>query len=192
MCGIAGILLREGANTRHLSAIEPMLATLHHRGPDGKGIWLDRASGVALGHRRLAIVDLSEAGHQPMLSEDENLVITFNGEIYNFTTLRPGLEAKGHRFRGNSDTEVMLAAFESYGIEAALKQFSGMFAAGIWDRKQRLLHLVRDRLGEKPLYIALADSALLFASELKAILAYPGFDPVVDRRALAMMLRRGW
>lgn len=90
MCGIAGILLHEGANTRHLSAIEPMLATLHHRGPDGRGIWLDRESGVALGHRRLAIVDLSEAGHQPMLSESENLVITFNGEIYNFTALRPG------------------------------------------------------------------------------------------------------
>jgi len=192
MCGIAGILLTHAANPRHLAAINAMTTTLEHRGPDGEGIWLDRGGGVALGHRRLAIVDLSDAGHQPMLSEDENLVITFNGEIYNFTTLRPGLEAKGHRFRGNSDTEVMLAAFESYGIEAALKQFSGMFAAGIWDRKQRLLHLVRDRMGEKPLYIALADSALLFASELKAILAYPGFNPVVDRRALAMMLRRGW
>jgi asparagine synthase (glutamine-hydrolysing) len=192
MCGIAGILLTHAANRSHLVAIDAMTATLDHRGPDGKGIWLDREGGVALGHRRLAIVDLSDAGHQPMLSEDENLVMTFNGEIYNFATLRPGLEAKGHRFRGNSDTEVMLAAFESYGIEEALKLFSGMFAAGIWDRKHRVLHFVRDRMGKKPLYIALTDGALLFASELKAILAYPGFNPVVDAGALAMMLRQGW
>ena len=192
MCGIAGILLTHAANRSHLAAIDAMTATLNHRGPDGKGIWLDREGGVALGHRRLAIVDLSDAGHQPMLSEDENLVMTFNGEIYNFATLRPELEARGHRFRGNSDTEVMLAAFESYGIEEALKQFSGMFAAGIWDRKHRVLHLVRDRMGKKPLYIALTDGALLFASELKAILAYPGFNPIVDARALAMMLRQGW
>jgi asparagine synthase (glutamine-hydrolysing) len=174
MCGIAGILLTHATNRRDLAAIDGMTATLNHRGPDGRGIWLDREGGIALGHRRLAIVDLSEAGHQPMMSEDENFVITFNGEIYNFAALRPGLEAKGHRFRGTSDTEVMLAAFESYGIEAALKQFSGMFAAGIWDRRHRILHLVRDRMGKKPLYIALAGGVLLFASELKAILAYPG------------------
>jgi asparagine synthase (glutamine-hydrolysing) len=192
MCGIAGILLTRATNPRHLAAIDAMAATLNHRGPDGKGIWLDRDGGIALGHRRLAIVDLSVAGHQPMLSTDESLVMTFNGEIYNFASLRPGLVAKGHRFRGNSDTEVMLAAFESYGIEAALKQFSGMFAAGAWDRKDRVLHLVRDRMGKKPLYVALADGALLFASELKAILAYPDFQPTIDTRALAMVLRQGW
>jgi asparagine synthase (glutamine-hydrolysing) len=192
MCGIAGILLPRVANPRHLAAIDAMAATLNHRGPDGKGIWLDRDRGIALGHRRLAIVDLSEAGHQPMLSADQSLVMTFNGEIYNFAGLRPGLAAKGHRFRGNSDTEVMLAAFESYGIEEALKQFSGMFAAGVWDRRHRVLHLVRDRMGKKPLYIALAGGALLFASELKAILAYPHFQPTVDTQALAMMLRQGW
>ena len=192
MCGIAGILLNPAANRRRLAAIDAMTESLHHRGPDGKGIWLDRQGGIALGHRRLAIVDLSDAGHQPMLSENENLIITFNGEIYNFADLRRGFEARGHRFRGNSDTEVMLAAFESYGIEGALKRFSGMFAAGIWDRKHRVLHLVRDRMGKKPLYIALADDALLFASELKAIIAFPGFTPVVDERALAVMLCRGW
>jgi asparagine synthase (glutamine-hydrolysing) len=192
MCGIAGILLTPAANPRHLAAIDPMAATLNHRGPDSGGIWLDRDGGIALGHRRLAIVDLSDAAHQPMLSSDGKLVMTFNGEIYNFADLRPGLVAKGHRFRSNSDTEVMLAAFESYGIEAALKQFSGMFAAGVWDRKYRVLHLVRDRMGKKPLYVALADGALLFASELKAILAYPNFQPTVDTRALAMMLRQGW
>jgi asparagine synthase (glutamine-hydrolysing) len=192
MCGIVGILLPHAANPRHLAAIDAMTATLNHRGPDGGGIWIDRESGIALGHRRLAIVDLSDAGHQPMLSSDESLVMTFNGEVYNFASLRPGLEAKGHRFRGNSDTEVMLAAFESYGIGAALKQFSGMFAAGVWDRRYRVLHLVRDRMGKKPLYVALADGALLFASELKAILAYPRFQPTVDTKALAMMLRQGW
>jgi asparagine synthase (glutamine-hydrolysing) len=192
MCGIAGILLTRAANPRHLAAIDAMTATLHHRGPDGEGIWLDRDGGVAFGHRRLAIVDLSEAGHQPMLSNSERLAMTFNGEIYNFAGLRLGLKAKGHRFRGNSDTEVMLAAFESFGIGPALAQFSGMFAAGIWDRKHRALHLVRDRMGKKPLYIALADGALLFASELKAILAYPDFRPTVDTQALAMVLRQGW
>jgi asparagine synthase (glutamine-hydrolysing) len=192
MCGIAGILLTRAADPRHLAAIDAMAATLNHRGPDGKGIWADRDGGIALGHRRLAIVDLSDAGHQPMLSTDESLVMTFNGEIYNFAGLRPGLAAKGHRFRGNGDTEVMLAAFESYGIEEALKHFSGMFAAGVWDRRHRILHLVRDRMGKKPLYVALADGALLFASELKAILAYPDFRPAVDTQALAMMLRQGW
>ena len=192
MCGIAGILVTRATNPRNLAAIDPMAATLHHRGPDSGGIWLDREAGIALGHRRLAIVDLSDAGHQPMLSADKNLVMTFNGEIYNFASLRPGLAAKGHRFRSDGDTEVMLAAFESYGIEEALKQFSGMFAAGVWDRKRRVLHLVRDRMGKKPLYIALANGTLLFASELKAILAYPDFRPTVDTRALAMMLRQGW
>jgi asparagine synthase (glutamine-hydrolysing) len=192
MCGIAGILITRATSPRNLAAIDAMAATLHHRGPDSGGIWLDRDAGIALGHRRLAIVDLSDAGHQPMLSADENLVMTFNGEIYNFASLRPGLAAKGHRFRSDSDTEVMLAAFESYGIEEALKQFSGMFAAGVWDRKHRVLHLVRDRMGKKPLYVALANGTLLFASELKAILAYPAFRPTVDTQALAMMLRQGW
>src|ERR1700692_3384714 len=192
MCGIAGILLTRAANPRRLAAIDAMIATLNHRGPDSGGIWLERDGGIALGHRRLAIFDLSDAGHQPMLSADENLVMTFNGEIYNFAGLRPGLAAKGHRFRSDSDTEVMLAAFESYGIEEALKKFSGMFAAGFWDREYRVLHLVRDRMGKKPLYVALADGALLFASELKAILAYPDFRPTVDTRALAAMLRHGW
>src|SRR5712691_1629049 len=135
MCGVAGILLTHAANPRHLAAIDAMAATLNHRGPDGEGIWLDREGGVALGHRRLAIVDLSDAGHQPMLSSNESLVMTFNGEIYNFASLRLELAARGHRFRSNSDTEIMLAAFESFGIGAALKQFSGMFAAGVWDRK---------------------------------------------------------
>lgn len=193
MCGIAGIFLApDAADPRRLAAIKPMAATLHHRGPDGEGIWTDRDAGIALGHRRLAIVDLSEAGHQPMTSHGGRLVITFNGEIYNFADLRRELETVGYRFRGHSDTEVMLAAFERFGIEPALGRFAGMFALALWDRDRRILHLVRDRLGKKPLYVAFDRGALLFASELKAIRAFPGFQPKVDAAALAMVLRRGW
>jgi asparagine synthase (glutamine-hydrolysing) len=118
--------------------------------------------------------------------------MTFNGEVYNFCHLRPELEALGHRFRGHSDSEVMLAAFESFGIEPALKRFAGMFAFGLWDKKDRVLHLVRDRMGKKPLYVALVEGALIFASELKAIRAFPGFRPAVDSKALAMVLRHGF
>ncbi len=193
MCGIAGILLApHAADPRALAAVGAMAASLHHRGPDGGGVWLDREAGIALGHRRLAIVDLSEAGRQPMLSHGGNLVATYNGEIYNFAALRPELEALGHCFRGHSDTEVMLAAFESFGIEPALRRFAGMFAIGLWDRASRMLHLIRDRLGKKPLYVAAIKDGLIFASELKALLAFPGFQPEIDRTALAMVLRRGY
>jgi asparagine synthase (glutamine-hydrolysing) len=193
MCGIVGILLAPHVvNPRRLAAVEAMAATLHHRGPDCSGAWIDQDAGIALGHRRLSIVDLSEAGRQPMLSHSTRLVMTFNGEVYNFAELRPELECLGHRFRGQSDSEVMLSAFESFGIEGALKRFAGMFAIGLWDRKGRILHLMRDRLGKKPLYVARLPGALLFASELKAILAYPGFQPRIDPKALAMMLRHGW
>jgi asparagine synthase (glutamine-hydrolysing) len=193
MCGIAGILLApHAADPRRLTAVRAMAATLRHRGPDGGGIWIDSGAGIALGHRRLAIVDLSEAGHQPMVSHGDGLVMTYNGEVYNFAGLRSELEAVGHRFRGHSDTEVMLAAFESLGIETALQRFAGMFALGLWDRRGRVLHLVRDRLGKKPLYVTVVDGALLFASELKALLAFPGFQPIVDTKALAMVLRHGW
>jgi len=193
MCGIAGILLApRSADPRRLAAVEAMAATLQHRGPDASGVWIDRDAGIALGHRRLAIVDLSDAGRQPMLSHGERLVMTFNGEVYNFAELRSELEARGHRFRGHSDTEVMLAAFESFGIETALKRFAGMFAIGLWDREGRVLHLVRDRMGKKPLYVAVVGGGLLFASELKAMRAYHGFAPAVDPKALAMVLRHGW
>jgi asparagine synthase (glutamine-hydrolysing) len=193
MCGIVGIVLGpNGSDPRRLAAVQAMAATLSHRGPDADGVWIDREAGVALGHRRLAIVDLSEAGAQPMRSHSGRFVMTFNGETYNFQDLRLLLEARGHRFRGNSDTEVMLAAFEAFGVASALRQCAGMFAIGLWDREQRVLHLIRDRLGKKPLYVALADGALLFASELKAILAYPEFRPKVDPKAVAAFLRRGW
>ena len=193
MCGIAGILLSpQAAAPRRLAAVAAMTATLHHRGPDGSGLWTDREAGVALGHRRLAIVDLSEAGHQPMLSHGGDLIVTYNGEVYNGAGLRADLAARGHRFRGHSDTEIMLAAFESFGVDAALRRFAGMFAFGLWSRRDRVLHLGRDALGKKPLYIALVEGALVFASELRAIRAFPGFQPTVDRAALAQLLRHGW
>jgi len=193
MCGVVGIFLgAHAADLGRLAAIRAMAATLRHRGPDGEGLWSDFDAGIALGHRRLAIVDLSDAGYQPMLSHGDRLVMTFNGEIYNFAELRRELEAHGHQFRGYSDTEVMLAAFEELGIEPALRCFAGMFALAVWDRRDRVLHLIRDRLGKKPLYVALDRGALLFASELKAIKAFPGFQPRVDAAALTMVLRRGW
>jgi asparagine synthase (glutamine-hydrolysing) len=193
MCGIAGILLsKKAADPQRLATISAMTATLHHRGPDGSGTWVDAEAGIALGHRRLSIVDLSAAGKQPMLSHGEGLVMTFNGEVYNFPELRLKLEGLGHQFQGHSDSEIMLAAFESFGIEAALPQFCGMFALGVWDRKNRVLHLIRDRLGKKPLYVAVVRGGIVFASELKAILAYPSFEPKVDRQAVAAVLRYGF
>ncbi|MBV9589964.1 MAG: asparagine synthetase B, partial [Hyphomicrobiales bacterium] len=186
MCGIVGILLfPNGADPRRLAPVETMAEALRHRGPDSGSAWMDREAGIALGHRRLAIVDLSEAGRQPMFSASERLVMTYNGEIYNFAEIRKELEDQGHRFRGHSDSEVMLASFEKYGIEASLTRFAGMFAVGLWDRKERVLHLIRDRMGKKPLYVALTDGALLFASELKAFRAFPGFAPRIDAATLA-------
>lgn len=193
MCGIAGLLLTPGrADPARLAAIGPMTARLHHRGPDGDGFWHDPDAGIAFGHRRLAIVDLSEAGRQPMLSHTGRFVVTYNGEIYNATKLRRDLEQKGSVFRGHSDTEIMLAAFETFGLEQSLPQLAGMFAIGLWDRSERVLHLVRDRLGKKPLYVTMVNGALLFASELKALREFPGFAPSIDLGALAMLLRQGW
>jgi asparagine synthase (glutamine-hydrolysing) len=193
MCGIAGVLLSSSSTRRpRLDALPGMLESLRHRGPDGDGVWIDQEAGVALGHRRLAIVDLSDSARQPMVSQGGDLVASYNGEIYNFTELRSELEAAGHRFRGHGDTEVMLAAFSRYGIEPALGRFAGMFATALWDRRARVLHLMRDRLGKKPLYIAVVDGALLFASEPRAFRAFPGFDPKVDPAAAAMLLRYGW
>lgn len=193
MCGIAGILLAPNARGQErLAAIHAMTGLLRHRGPDSEGFWSDPDAAVAFGHRRLAIVDLSSAGYQPMASHRGELVISYNGEIYNFRDVRRELESTGHRFVGNSDTEVMLAAFEEWGVERALDRLVGMFAIGLWDRQRRVLHLIRDRLGKKPLHVALIDGALVFASELKALRAFPGFRPELDHGALALMLRQGW
>jgi asparagine synthase (glutamine-hydrolysing) len=194
MCGIVGFWDNsQQFNTDQLAPmVQRMSDTLLHRGPDDGGTWVDAEAGIALGHRRLAIVDLSPEGHQPMVSADGRYVIVFNGEIYNFLELRRQLEQLGHRFRGHSDTEVMLAAFSQWGLEAAVKSFNGMFAFALWDRQERVLHLGRDRLGEKPLYYSWLGQTFLFASELKALRAYPNFNPEINRNALALYLRHNY
>lgn len=191
MCGIAGFV----NPSRGLTGPElqdfalRMVATLHHRGPDDHGIWAEPASGVALAHRRLAIQDLSAEGHQPMVSADGRYVLIFNGEIYNFQEIKSQLEHAGHAFRGHSDTEVMLAAFCQYGINAALEKFIGMFAFALWDRQESCLYLARDRAGEKPLYYGWNRGVFLFGSELKALLAFPHFRADVDSYALTLYMR---
>ncbi|MBZ9657695.1 asparagine synthase (glutamine-hydrolyzing) [Mesorhizobium sp. ESP-6-4] len=193
MCGIAGILLApDSPSTRPLAAIAQMTTALRHRGPDGESFWKDVEAGIAFGHSRLAVVDLSETGAQPMRSDSGRYVITFNGEIYNFRDLRRELEDAGHSFRGTCDTEVVLGAVEQWGLEAALTRFVGMFAFGLWDAKTRTLHLARDRMGEKPIYVAPTRHALVFGSELKAIRCFPDFRPELNPSAVRAMLSQGW
>ncbi len=153
---------------------------------------MDLDVGIALGHRRLAIIDLSPNGHQPMTSASRRYVIAFNGEIYNFTDLSAQLEKLGHQFRGHSDTEVMLAAFEEWGIEESLRRFAGMFAFALWDRQDRILHLARDRLGEKPLYYGWLRNSFVFGSELKAMRPSPHWHGEIDRDAVALLMRYGY
>ena len=193
MCGISGVLTSSAAARTTLDRDALAMADcLAHRGPDNHGIWTDLDAGIALTHRRLSIVDLSPAGHQPMISADGRFVITFNGEIYNFQELRPELEARGIKFRGHSDTEVMLEAFAAYGIAPTVKRLIGMFAIAVWDRRTRTLSLIRDRLGIKPLYWAKDGNLFLFGSELKSLRAYPGFAPEIDRAALAAYMRHNY
>ena len=189
MCGIAGVLNLTGSRDQLERNAMAMADSLAHRGPDDQGSWSDTEAGIALVHRRLSIVDLSSAGHQPMISADGRFIITYNGEIYNFQELRPELEARGVKFRGHSDTEVMLEAFAAYGIEATVKRLIGMFTIGVWDRRSRTLTLVRDRLGIKPLYWAKFGKLFLFGSELKALRAYPGWTPSIDGSAVAAFMR---
>src|SRR5258706_4536481 len=153
MCGITGFLTSSAENELEMKVVVARMADqLVHRGPDDSGVWVDRHAGVAFGHRRLSILDLSPDGHQPMHSETGRYVIVFNGEIYNFDELRSTLESTGHRFRGHSDTEVILAAMEQWGIDEALPLFNGMFAFAVWDRKNRQLHFGRIPLSGKPPY----------------------------------------
>ena len=191
MCGISGFLECNTGNTEDSFKIiiEKMNATLVHRGPDNSGCWYDIEAGIALGHRRLSIIDLSPEGNEPMISASGRYVITYNGEIYNYRELRRELETAGWQFRGNSDTEVMLAAFENWGLASSVERFIGMFAFALWDRQERCLSLVRDRLGEKPLYYGWQGNTFLFASELKALRAYPGFHANIDRDAVALLMR---
>jgi asparagine synthase (glutamine-hydrolysing) len=191
MCGITGFL--DGNRTLGPDDLDAlvarMAATLRHRGPDGTGTWVDADAGVALGHTRLSIIDLSPAGAQPMVSASGRYVITYNGEVYNAADLAPDLTARGVGFRGHSDTEVLLEAIEAWGLEATLERIDGMWAFALWDRETRRLHLVRDRLGIKPLYYGRCGPTFAFGSELKSLRAHPGCRPAIDRDAIARYLR---
>ncbi|MDX9768274.1 MAG: asparagine synthase (glutamine-hydrolyzing), partial [Ectothiorhodospiraceae bacterium] len=193
MCGIAGIFGDPGADREAVSAaVRGMTDALIHRGPDDAGIWLDAEGGIALGHRRLSILELSPLGHQPMRSASGRYTLAFNGEIYNFRELARELAGLGATFRGHSDTEVMLAAFDVWGVETAVRRFIGMFAFALWDAAERQLVLGVDRLGKKPVYGGEWQGRFLFASELKAICAFPDCRPAIDRGALALMMRHGY
>jgi asparagine synthase (glutamine-hydrolysing) len=170
-------------------AAKRMTDAMLHRGPDAGDVWCDVQAGLALGHRRLSIIDLSPAGAQPMVSSCGRFVISFNGEVYNFAEIRPELEALGRKFRGHSDTEVIVEACAEWGVEVTTKRLIGMFAMALWDRRDRVLYLVRDRLGIKPVYWAQFGELLLFGSELKALREHPGWQPALDRDALASYLR---
>ena len=195
MCGLAGSWEPRGRRDEdELKRLaRGMAALVASRGPDDSGEWVDPEAGIALGHRRLSIVDLSPRGHQPMVSAGGSLVIAYNGEIYNFRELRAELEADGASFRGDSDTEVLLEACAAWGLQRTLHRCIGMFAIALWDRRERQLHLARDRLGIKPLYWArLEAGGMLFASQPKCFSVHPDWRPAVDRPALAEYLRHGY
>ena len=195
MCGITGFLAPPGPGAE--ATVTAMMQAIAHRGPDSRGHWCDPEAGIALGHLRLAIVDLTPAGHQPMASPSGRYMLSFNGEIYNHQRLRAALEEQGRApaWRGTCDTETLLAGIDAWGLERTLEQAVGMFAFGLWDRKTRALQLVRDRLGEKPLYYGWQGAgetrAFLFGSELKALRQHPAFENRIARSSLVEVLRHG-
>ena len=195
MCGLAGFFGSAGfsplAGQRMVARMSQRLA---HRGPDDQGIWLDGDAGIAFGHRRLSIIDLSDAGHQPMISASGRYVIVLNGEIYNHQEIRNELDSgvSPPHWRGRSDTETLLSAIERWGIPISLTKSVGMFAVALWDREDRVLTLARDRIGEKPLYFGWQGKTLLFGSELKSLRAHPAFQADIDRDALASYMRDGY
>lgn len=193
MCGFTGFLMSEAGNINEMEeVVSSMNSTLTHRGPDDKGLWIDNDEGIALGHRRLSILDLSAAGHQPMHSLSDRFTMVFNGEIYNHLEIRKELEsskANIFHWKGHSDSETLLAAIEEWGLEKTLQLSIGMFSIALWDRDKRVLSLARDRFGEKPLYYGWVNKSFVFGSELKAIKAYPGFNNSICRRALSNYLR---
>ena len=191
MCGIAGELGSADPVAFHIreNAIRHMTRAVTHRGPDDCGLYIDTEIDIALGHRRLSVIDLSPSGHQPMMSTTGRYVVSYNGELYNFKTLRDELRGIGHRIHGESDTAVLLAAVEQWGVSSALCKFSGMFAFAIWDRVDRVLWLARDRFGEKPLYYSLQDGRVRFASELRGIMTEPSFRTSVAIQNIPSYLR---
>ena len=194
MCGLAGWidLLARSSNEELNRGAERMIGPLLHRGPDSSGIWTDQRFGIAFGHRRLAIIDLSAEGHQPMHSRSGRFAFILNGEIYNFQDIREELLALGHSFRGHSDTEVLLAGFEQWGVKASIERAVGMFALAVWDRETAKLILARDRAGEKPLYFGKLGDRFYFGSELKALEGHPDFRAEVSWPALSSYLRHGY
>lgn len=194
MCGVTGFATRRprGSADELRASVLAMTRQLAHRGPDNEGCWIDSDVGVALGHRRLSIIDLSSHGNQPMVLRAGRYVLDYNGEIYNFGGLKDELSRLGRTFVGGSDTEVLLSAIEVWGLAGALKRCNGMFALAVWDRQDRTLQLARDRLGEKPLYYGWSGSTFLFGSELKALRAHPDWQATIDLSALAAYLRHGF
>jgi asparagine synthase (glutamine-hydrolysing) len=193
MCGITGFIQYKGGAHDDLAMLcQSMADTIVHRGPDAGGVWVDSSFPLALGHRRLSIVDLSAAGAQPMVSASGRYVLSFNGEIYNFSRLRQDPELVSYSFRGHSDTEVILAAVQHLGVEKAVSKLEGMFALALWDREERCLWLARDRVGKKPLYYGWCNGSFLFGSELKALRKHPDFENELDRNALGQYMQYGW
>ncbi|NTU73659.1 asparagine synthase (glutamine-hydrolyzing), partial [Candidatus Roizmanbacteria bacterium] len=192
MCGLTGFLQKRIFSVEYIqTTLDKMAKSIAHRGPDDGGIWFDCEAGIGLAHRRLSVVDLSPAGHQPMVSGSGRYVIIFNGEIYNHLVLRKSLEITDseHKWHGYSDTETLLACFDVWGVQATIEKTIGMFAFAVWDRFSRVLILGRDRLGEKPLYYGWQEDTFLFGSELKALRVHPAFKADVDRNALALLMQ---
>ena len=189
MCGIVGLMQGGLTAEQWAGLLQSMTDSLVHRGPDDSGYWYDVEAGVGLGSRRLSIVDLSPLGHQPMASASGRYQLTYNGEVYNFLELRRQLQRKGHTFRGRSDTAVILAAVEEWGVEVAVTRFVGMYAFALWDQQEHRLHLVRDRLGIKPLYYGFLGQAFAFSSELKAFHTHPDFKGEIDRNVLTLVMQ---
>lgn len=193
MCGITGFIAKGNLSTEELTnRLDSMNTALTHRGPDDQGLWVETKDQVALAQRRLSIIDLSPAGHQPMHSHCDRWVMVYNGETHSDQELRPLLVEKGITFKGHSDTETMLEACAALGVEEATKQFIGMFAFALWDKKEKRLYLVRDRIGIKPLYWSYHEGTFAFASELKALRKSPGFPLQLDSKAIALYLRYGY
>jgi asparagine synthase (glutamine-hydrolysing) len=191
MCGVVGVLDSKATRDpdEFLQLVRDMSKPLRWRGPDGEGAWVDDHGRVAFGHRRLRVLDLSEAASQPMVSPSGRYVLTFNGEIYNFIELREKLHRRGLPLHSTGDTAVLCAAFDRWGVRGAIERIEGMFAFGVWDREERRLTLVRDRMGEKPLFYGLAGTEVVFASGLDSFRAHPRFNATIDRNSVALFLR---
>ncbi|MBT06342.1 MAG: asparagine synthase (glutamine-hydrolyzing) [Rhodospirillaceae bacterium] len=191
MCGIAGSfrLMDHGSSSDAIAELRSAVRALTHRGPDDSGEWSDQRAGISLGHRRLSVVDLSHRGHQPMISRDGRFVLSYNGEVYNAPSLKGSLSQMGITFKSRSDTEVLVEAISNWGLRKTLTALNGMFALAVWDRKDRCLHLARDRFGQKPIYYAWAGKSLVFGSELAAIKEFRNFPANINRDAISLLLR---